>query len=169
MTLTKSPLTPPWSTPLPEAQLPPRDNRQAFDQALAKALPQIQRAYQRGLNRDLSRQQAEGVFERQTLSAATLLLETGQKLLRGESAPAPEHPSWQAWCARQIGLQLDALLAYTHKFNASSCAISNFAQEHRPDADYLNHVLEQLISTWQQWRQVNSIKTTSQDNEYPAS
>jgi monoamine oxidase len=42
---------------------------------------------------------------------------------------------------------LDAALSH----NASSCALSNFAQEHRPDADTLRAITLDLAAAWREF------------------
>ncbi|WP_317929435.1 hypothetical protein [Halioxenophilus sp. WMMB6] len=123
--------------------------------SLSRLIPGLQREYNRGINRDLSRGQSEGVFARQLLAVEKQLLEQAIDLVEQVSADgqlsSEEKLQWLAWYIEQIGVYKDTLIEYALRFNRSSCALSNFKQEHLPSGEYLSEVLTNIELSWQAW------------------
>ena len=94
--------------------------------------------YTRGVNKDLSRQYWMGLFQRN-------FRETVYNGLGDTLRFIQQHPARQDFRAQVIPLWqklLDEFLDFTLQHNRSSCAISNFADEHKPSEDYVATVLK---------------------------
>ena len=116
--------------------------------ALQNEMPALKRGYQRGINLDLSRHRVDGILERQLLALVDAWLEACSRLLGSGIGCGGDNP--EALIARLAGLR-DEMVSYALQFNRSSCALSNFGEEHRPGRDYLERILLQVESRWQQW------------------
>lgn len=90
------------------------------------------RQYQRGVNRDLSSGKADGVFARQLLSVIRTWLQ--------QLAQTPE--------ASDSRETLNAFIATALRHNRSSCALSNFPDEHNPQGLYLAETLAAVEGYW---------------------
>lgn len=115
---------------------------------LIKSIPGLKRGYQRGVNRDLSQHQCEGLFERQTLALIDNLMAESDGLLN-QAEQKTEKP-WQELQAR-LQEHKNELVQYALHFNRTSCALSNFPDEHTPSSDYITSVLIQIETKWNQW------------------
>jgi monoamine oxidase len=111
-------------------------------------------AYRTALAESLMRQEREQLTQRALLAAvesvfADALLEldrlsfdvSGVSVERGRSnlLPAVQAP---------FKPFLDGLLEDIFAFNAASCALSNFPDEHRPPRDYRNTMLRDIAAAW---------------------
>ncbi|MYM63034.1 hypothetical protein [Pseudomaricurvus sp. HS19] len=116
--------------------------------ALQNEMPALKRGYQRGINVDLSRHLVDGILERQLLALVDDWLGVCSRLLDEGMGLGGDNP--EALTARLAGVK-DELVAYALQFNRSSCALSNFGEEHRPGRPYLERILIQVENRWQQW------------------
>ena len=118
----------------------PRDTT-IVDQAL---LGHLGRQYQRGVNRDLSSGKAQGVFARQLLNVIRTWL---------QQLPDPI-------TSRDT---LNAFIASALRHNRSSCALSNFPDEHNPQGLYLAETLAAVEGYWSAFE----IRLTSKASKQP--
>lgn len=113
--------------------------------------------YRDGLHRALTRQQHDQLTQRALLQALeSLYRDAAVELDRLPLQPDPR-PSATAGAARHAlaapvlapfqGLA-EELLAEALRFNATSCALSNFSHEHRPPADYVQTIRRDLAAAW---------------------
>ena len=120
---------------------------------ISAAIPGLQREYQRGVNRDLSQRQWQGVLERQILNLLDRYLTICRDALSVNAALPDEQIDTcvQAALCNALGAMKNDLIAYALSFNRTSCALSNFGEEHAPGADYLSRILAQAEIRWAQW------------------
>ncbi len=101
-----------------------------FHQAL---LMRMKRNYERGINKDLSRQYWMGLFQRNVKEVLhDGLLETLQHVKANTGLLSQKDRLLSLW-QEQINMLVEHALSH----NRSSCAISNFTEEHKPSADYV--------------------------------
>lgn len=112
--------------------------------------------YRQHLNHLLSRQDYEQLTQRALLAAAEQFYAVAlEKLATYREVWAAESENMaQQRVSRLLGLfggfsksLVDDALA----FNASSCALSNFPQEHRPAPDYLRAITADLAAAWREF------------------
>ena len=116
--------------------------------------------YRRHLTRLLASQQAEQLTQRALLATveqvycealialdgllAALGLDDGQRVQDGRHAKTPALLAcFEGWNGQ--------LLAAALAFNATSCALSNFADEHRPDAALQRAIALDLAAAWREF------------------
>lgn len=123
----------------------------------AQAMPR----YQQHVKQMLSRQDGDRVTQRAVLAAVeqtyTRALEQLASLGLGASDPAPSgspstgesgrHALTPPVLATFAGFS-KTLVADALVFNAQSCALSNFPDEHKPDTDYLRAITADLAAAW---------------------
>jgi hypothetical protein len=126
----------------------------------------MRREYDRSVNRDLSQQQYQYVFRRnvtmvlrdiyqQVLSSLEqLLLETdsadNQKINRDMELSSKLLQSFDG--------VIEELIIYALQKHRSSCALSNFPDEHNPSEEYLSEVIEETSRDWSAFTmQINSM------------
>ena len=141
--------------------------RRWFDEQRAIAFS----AYRAGLSRSLMRQDREQLTQRALLTAvegaftaALAELETlpfdlaGAYVDRGRSRLLPDVQA-------PFKPFLDALLDDVFRFNAESCALSNFPDEHRPPREYRNAILRDIAAAWAEFSQdANALLIRAQGN-----
>lgn len=118
-------------------------------------LPGIKRQYDRSINRDLSQQNSQGLFKR---NVVTLLQQTYtdtwkhfQPLLSSSRESASEKTT--SLLATNVldafsGLA-DEVVEYALQRHRTSCALSNFPDEHAPDPIYVASVYKEIDHEWQ--------------------
>jgi hypothetical protein len=110
----------------------------------------IRRQYDRSVNRDLSRQQWQGIFKRNVTS---VLRQVYQDSLQGLRRIGPElyeeaHAASAAQVLRALDGVVDELIEYALQKHRSSCAMSNFPDEHNPGQAYLFEVIQETGRDW---------------------
>lgn len=134
----------------------------ALDQALQQYTAWVQQRreeaftrYRQQLHQSLSQQQAEQLTQRALLGALESLYQ--EALAELAALPTPTHhlpvQAGRHALTPQVlqpfmGLA-DELLAEALRFNATSCALSNFPVEHRPDGEYVRVIRRDLAAAWQ--------------------
>jgi monoamine oxidase len=116
-------------------------------------------AYRATLARSLMRQDSDQLTQRALLAAVESVFANalaqieglqfdcaGASVGRGRSSllPAVQAP---------FKLFLDGLLADVMEYNATSCALSNFPEEHKPPRDYMNAMLRDIAAAWVEFSQ----------------
>jgi len=122
-------------------------------QQLNTKVNQLKREYQRGINKDLTQHQWQGLFERQLLQTLAGLFDFSSEL-NGKIKPQANDSEAiviNQYLIEQTELYRDILIEYALQFNRSSCALSNFPAEHIPSRDYLNAVLAKIDQRWRIW------------------
>ena len=119
--------------------------------------------YRDRVHQALSQQQDGQLTQRAVLGALESLYDDALRQLDGlawspapgmptpaaqQATPQPDrHPLVPGVLAPFSGLA-DELLAEAVRFNATSCALSNFPFEHRPGRDYINTIRRDLAAAW---------------------
>lgn len=96
----------------------------------------MQRQYVRALNRDLAKQQYQQLFGRNVVAVLDGLLTD----LRKQGCL---HNSTALDVKIALAYHLDKFVEAAVKHNQSSCAISNFPDEHHPSSQYISDVIQQ--------------------------
>lgn len=129
-------------------------NLAGFEHYIRSLLPSIKRQYDRGVNRDLSQQRWQELFKR---NAAIVLQQVYQDALA-----QLQHVTLDRDCMVGAGGEailneqvftpllnlIDELIQYALQKHRSSCAMSNFPEEHNPSQAYINQVLHEVDREW---------------------
>jgi monoamine oxidase len=122
--------------------------QQERDQALSR--------YRQHLNQLLSRQDNDRPTQRALLQTAEQVYAKALEHLADLDLSLPEAVSQSQHALTPQALKAFAgfnkmLVEEALKFNATSCALSNFPTEHKPDADYLRVITADLVAAWQEF------------------
>ncbi|MCJ2186277.1 flavin monoamine oxidase family protein [Novosphingobium beihaiensis] len=132
---------------------------ESFGQWMAEQRTTGFSTYRATLSRSLMRQEREQLTQRALLAAAEEVFAkaltalggltfdgTGASVIEGRSSllPAVQAP---------FKPFLDGLLGEVLEFNAASCALSNFPDEHKPPRDYVNAMLRDVAAAWVEFSQ----------------
>ncbi|MCT2398903.1 flavin monoamine oxidase family protein [Novosphingobium mangrovi (ex Huang et al. 2023)] len=115
--------------------------------------------YRAALSRSLMRQEREQLTQRALLAAveevfARALALLGALSFDGAGASVTKgRSSLLPVVQAPFKLFLDALLADVMEFNATSCALSNFPDEHKPPRDYVNAMMRDVAAAWVEFSQ----------------
>lgn len=125
------------------------------------------REYDRSVNRDLSQQRFQDVFRR---NVAMVLRETYRRALVRLQQLLQENEDQANRQTRDQGSELsltllqsfdgviEELIVYALQKHRSSCALSNFPNEHNPSEAYLAEVIEEASRDWSAFTlQVNNL------------
>lgn len=133
---------------------PPASSPSAFQRYIDDCRPLMRKQYERLLVGDLSRQQAQGCFQRNVL---LVLAQTYQQALAQLPILDLEAAHPQQNCSKQI---LACCQSLGHEFvrsvvdrHRTSCALSNFPAEHKPDTAYVDTVMREAAGLWQRFAQ----------------
>jgi hypothetical protein len=133
-----------------------------FDSCVASLRSGMKRQYDRSVNRDLSRQQSQGLFKRNVI---TVLRDSYQQALVELRQSALETTAGGSGLGAQVVKSFDGfieeLIVYALQKHRTSCALSNFPDEHKPGQDYIAEVIEEASSDWSAFvAQVNALLAT---------
>lgn len=118
----------------------------------AQAMPR----YRQHLNQMLSRQDRDRVTQRAVLAAVEQTYSRAlEQLARLDVyVPAPDEPSKDEFTPKVLrafsGFS-KSLVDEALAFNAGSCALSNFEDEHHPSGDYLRAITADLAAAWMEF------------------
>jgi hypothetical protein len=115
----------------------------------------IKRQYDRGVNRDLSQQKSQDLFKRnvtavlkQTYEGA--LTELAQLSLDGGGMEGgQEHADLTVRVLEPFDGLVEELIQYALQKHRTSCALSNFPDEHKPSQGYIAEVIRETSGDWQ--------------------
>lgn len=126
-----------------------------FCRYIARQKPELKTRYEQLLAEDLSKQQWHGCFQRNVLK----VLEQAYAQALAQLQALPFDGSACAVERGFAGLTKPALAAFdgfVDEFlllvvdrHRTSCALSNFPDEHKPDKTYLNQVKRDIAGLWQ--------------------
>lgn len=121
----------------------------SFSQAIAVLKQATKRSYDRSINKDLSNQQWQGMFGRNVNNALHYFF-TEAKLLIQQSSFSEN--DLDEILVPFTGI-VDDIFEYALQNNRTSCAISNFPEEHNPSKNYMTETLLQAENNWEQFYQ----------------
>ncbi|MGR9052683.1 MAG: amine oxidase [Gammaproteobacteria bacterium] len=118
-----------------------------FERFAADTIKAVKRQYDRNVNKDLSQQQSHELFKRNVVKAwqqayrDTLAL-LRQSELRTETSGENEIKVWTDAVSRAFDGFTDDMMSYAVQKHRTSCALSNFPEEHKPSREYIAEVIE---------------------------
>jgi len=138
-------------------------NLAGFEQYVTKLKQSIKRNYDRSVNKDLSQQNWQGLFKRnvtavlqQAYKDALVQLRTVSFVPDGEMADGISRISVQA--LKSFDALIDELMQYALQKHRTSCALSNFPDEHKPSQEYIAEVIQEAEQDWRDFvSQVNTL------------
>ncbi|MEJ2141971.1 MAG: amine oxidase [Gammaproteobacteria bacterium] len=107
----------------------------------------IKRHYDRGINRDLSQQNWQNLFKRNVTGVLQQAYDDALKELKQLSFEQGDNVLAIEALTSFDGF-IEELLDYAIQKHRTSCALSNFPDEHNPSPQYINEVLEQVEKDW---------------------
>lgn len=135
-----------------------------FDQYVAELKQRVKRQYDRGVNRDLSRQNWRDLFKRNITAVLKQAYEDSVIQLQSMDFD-PERAELENGFS-SLAVQtltpfngfIEDLMQYALQKHRTSCALSNFPEEHQPSEDYVAEVIQETARDWQAFAlQVNNI------------
>lgn len=114
----------------------------------------MQHRYDSAVNAELAQQQAQGVFQRSVCGVLKDLYAEALAELRAspkvsvDSVPAVGREALKAQLEKPFDGVIEEVILYALHKHRSSCALSNFTQEHNPDAVYLDAVIVAASDDW---------------------
>lgn len=131
------------------------DSIEQFSRYIAGQKDILKKQYEQLLAKDLSRQQWDGCFQRNVL--AVLEQAYDQALVELQALPfdggkTPVDRGLSALTKQTLaafdGFVNDFLQFVVNK-HRTSCVLSNFPDEHKPDKAYVNEVMHEIAGLWQ--------------------
>ena len=131
---------------------------------VAQLRQQMKRQYDRGVNQDLSRQNSQDLLKRNMTSVLQAVYSESLPRLRAYSVDVSEIDTENEFSETALSLLtlydgiVEELLQYALKKHNTSCALSNFPDEHKPSKTYITEVIEEAGKDWENFAmQVNDI------------
>ncbi|MDD5411752.1 MAG: amine oxidase [Methylobacter sp.] len=126
------------------------DSIAQFCRYIAERKPVLKKQYEQFLAQDLSRQQWDGCFQRDVMIILELAYDEALAFLKTlpfDSAASPVNQGLLDLTKQALntfdGFVDDFLLFVVDK-HRTSCALSNFHDEHKPDKTYVNKVMREI-------------------------
>ena len=131
------------------------DSITQFCRYISERKPVLKKHYEQLLAQDLSRQQWDGCFQRNVLTVLEQFYDEALSRLQTLPFDSKESPvnrglsdlSKQALTA--FNGFVDEFLLFVVDKHRTSCALSNFPGEHKPDKTYVNEVIREIAGLWQ--------------------
>lgn len=131
------------------------DSITQFCRYIAEQKPLLKKHYEQLLAQDLSRQQWNGCFQRNvpavlehTYNDALAFIQT----LPFDSTSSPVNKGLSDLTKQALSAFdgfIDDFLLFVVDKHRTSCALSNFPDEHKPDKAYVNEVKRDIAGLWQ--------------------
>jgi hypothetical protein len=126
----------------------------------------IKRQYDRNINKDLSRQNWQDLFKRNVTSVLQQAYNDSLVKLRAASLNPEKAESQHQFSSLALqalkpfeGL-VDDTMQYALQKHRTSCALSNFPDEHQPSAEYIAEVTQEANQDWRAFAsEVNRLLT----------
>ena len=113
----------------------------------------MKRQYDRNVNRDLSRQNWQKLFKRNLTSVLKQAYEDSLAQLQSVYYEPQELQAEKGELIIEALKPFDGfveeLVQYALHKHRTSCALSNFPDEHRPSSDYMVEVIQETAKDWQ--------------------
>jgi monoamine oxidase len=131
------------------------DSITELSQFIAQQKPLLRKQYERLLVQELSQRQWNGCFQRNVLIVVQRFYEDSLTQIKTLSFDASTSPINRGLSdlTKQV-LQVfegfvDEFLLFVVDKHRTSCALSNFPDEHKPDKSYVNEVRRVIAALWQ--------------------
>jgi len=131
------------------------DSIAQFCRYITERKPVLKKHYEQLLAQDLSRQQWDGCFQRNVLSVLEQVYDEALAYLK--TLPFDSTASRVNQGLSDLSKQaltafdgfVDEFLLFVVNKHRTSCALSNFPGEHKPDKAYINEVMREIAGLWQ--------------------
>jgi hypothetical protein len=126
-----------------------------LSQFIAQQKPLLKTQYERLLVQDLTQRQWDGCFQRNVLIVVQQFYEdvlTQIKTLSFDSSTSPVNRGLSELTKQVLQVFdgfVDEFLLFVVDKHRTSCALSNFPDEHKPDKSYVNAVRQAIAALWQ--------------------
>lgn len=126
-----------------------------FSRFVADAKPILHREYQQRLAADLARQQWQGCFQRTLVAVLAGFYRQALQQVKAMPFDAGQAPAVNGMSGLTADLLAafagfsDELILFAADKHRTSCALSNFPDEHKPDRDYLQATRREIAELWQ--------------------
>jgi monoamine oxidase len=131
------------------------DSFAQFSRYIAESRVTLKTRYQQVLAEDLSRQQWDHCFQRNVLKVLEQAYDQALseiKTLVFDSSRVPVTRGYSD-LSKQLMAEFDGFvddfLVFVVDKHRTSCALSNFPDEHKPDVAYVNEVKREIAGLWQ--------------------
>ncbi|MGR9014708.1 MAG: amine oxidase [Gammaproteobacteria bacterium] len=131
------------------------DSIAQFYRYIDEGKPALKNQYRQLLAQDLSRQQWDGCFQRNVLAVLEQTYDQAfsrLKTLPFDSAATPVNQGLSELTRQTLAAFdgfIDDFLVFVVDLHRTSCALSNFPDEHKPDKTYVNEVRREIAGIWQ--------------------
>jgi len=125
-----------------------------FSCYLAELKPVLKQQYEKRLTDDLSRQQWQDCFQRNVIAVLETFYDDAFSQLQSIPFKAHEYQvvNGMSDLTRQVLATfqgfIDEFLLFVVDKHRTSCALSNFPDEHKPGKDYVNEVKRVIAELW---------------------
>ncbi|MCK9637537.1 MAG: amine oxidase [Methylobacter tundripaludum] len=133
---------------------PNADSIAQFCRYIDDCKPALKAQYQQLLAQDLSRQQWDGCFQRNVSAVLAQAYDEALahlKTLPFDSAATPVNRGLSELTRQALTAFdgfVDDFLVFVVDKHRTSCALSNFPDEHKPDKAYVNEVKHEIAGLW---------------------
>lgn len=131
------------------------DSISQFDRYISEQKPALKKRYESLLAQDLSQQQWDGCFQRNVLAVLEQVYNEALafvKTLPFDSSVFLIHQGLSDLTKHVLTVFdgfVDEFLLFVVDKHRTSCALSNFPDEHKPDKTYVNEVRRDIARLWQ--------------------
>lgn len=131
------------------------DSIRQFCRYIAEQKPVLKNQYEQLLAQDLSRQQWDGCFQRNVLAVLEQAYDEALAFVQTlpfDSTASPVNQGLSDLTKQALGAFdgfVDDFLLFVVDKHRTSCALSNFPDEHKPDKTYVNEVMREIAGLWQ--------------------
>jgi len=130
------------------------DSIAQFCRYIAERKPELKKQYEHLLAQDLSRQQWDGCFQRNVVTVLEQTYDDALAYLK--TLPFDCTASLVNRGLSELTKQVltafdgfvDEFLLFVVDKHRTSCALSNFPDEHKPDKTYVNQVMQDIAGLW---------------------
>ena len=125
-----------------------------FNQYVMELKQNIKRQYDRCINKDLARQNWQDLFKRNVTSVLKQAYEDSLIRLQQFSFELEGVETEKGFSKLTVQALnpfdgfVEEFMQYTLQKHRTSCALSNFPDEHKPSDDYINEVKRQIAEYW---------------------
>ncbi|MGY6274350.1 amine oxidase [Methylomonas sp. MgM2] len=133
------------------------DSLEQFQAYLAESKSLMRSRYQQCLARDLSQQQWDGCFQRNVVAVLSETYEAALEYLKNltftEGSVGAER-GMSALTRQTLPIFdgfIDEFLLFAVDKHRTSCALSNFPDEHKPSDDYIDAVKRDIAGLWREF------------------